>query len=75
MWQYPLRYDGAVVVMVEARLAHKIIYFPGMPSRGFHTGCGSASVLSVLVNKASGHRYSSGSSCCTGMREFLFLIN
>lgn len=38
MWQYPLMYDGAV--MVEAQLAHKIIYFPETPSGGFHIGCG-----------------------------------
>ena len=34
MWQCTLVYDGAVVVMVEAWLIHKIIYFPEIPARG-----------------------------------------
>lgn len=40
MWQYRLMYDGSLVVMVEAWLAHKIIYFRETPSGGFHIGIG-----------------------------------
>lgn len=40
MWQYSLMYDGSLVVMVEAWLAHKIIYFHETPSGEFHIGIG-----------------------------------
>lgn len=40
MWQYPVMYDSAGVVVVESCLAHKVTYSPETPPGGFHMGGG-----------------------------------